>query len=119
LAPFAFAPDVDPHLLSKFIEKKSRDTQPDHGYRGQIAAVLGHDALDRLGSTKRPTLVITGGQDAVIPAENSETLRERIPDARLKVIDGAGHLFFVEQPELTLTAIEGFLLKAPSVRNCE
>lgn len=110
LAPFAFAPDVDPRLLVKFIDKKSGDVQPDHGYRGQIAAVLAHDALDRLGSIDRPTLVITGSQDAVIPAENSATLREGIPRARLEVIDGAGHLFFIEQPERTLAVLETFLL---------
>lgn len=110
LAPFAFTPDVDPRLLARFIEKKSRDTQPDHGYRGHIAAVLAHDALDRLASIKRPTLVITGAQDAIIPPENSKTLREHIPDAQLEVIPDSGHLFFIEQPELTLTAIERFLL---------
>ena len=89
LAPYAFAPDVDPELLDKFIEKKSRDVQPDHGYRGQIAAVLAHDALDRLGSINRPTLVITGAQDAVFPAENSRTPSERIRGAQLEMIDDA------------------------------
>ena len=110
LAPFAFAPDVDPQLLAKFIDKKSGDVHPEDGYRGQIAAFLAHDALDRLGSIDRPTLVIAGSQDAVIPAENSETLREGIPQARLEVIDGAGHLFFIEQPERTLVTLETFLL---------
>jgi 3-oxoadipate enol-lactonase len=110
LAPFAFARDVDPQLLARFIDKKSGDVQPDHGYRGQIAAVLAHDAVDRLSSIERPTLVITGSEDAVIPAENSEALREGIPRARLEVINGAGHLFFIEQPERTFTTLETFLL---------
>jgi hypothetical protein len=38
LAPFAIGRDVDPELLAKFIDKKSNDVQPDHGYLGQIAA---------------------------------------------------------------------------------
>jgi 3-oxoadipate enol-lactonase len=46
----------------------------------------------------------------VIPAANSETLRERIPHARLEVIDGAGHLFYIEQPDRTLAKLEAFLL---------
>jgi pimeloyl-ACP methyl ester carboxylesterase len=98
LAPFAFAPDVDPQLLAAFIDQKSRDAQPDHGYRGQIAAVLAHDALERLGSIEQPTLVITGAQDAVIPAENSETRRHHIPGAQLETIAGAGHLFSSRSP---------------------
>ena len=63
LAPFAFAPGVDPKLLAGFIDKKGGDVQPDHGYRGQIAAVLAHDAADRLASIEHPTLVIAGSQD--------------------------------------------------------
>jgi pimeloyl-ACP methyl ester carboxylesterase len=109
LAPFAFAPDVDPSLLAGFIDRKSRDAQPARGYRGQIAAVLAHDALDRLAWIDAPTLVLTGDQDAVIPPENSDVLCDRIPGARLEVIDDAGHLFFIERPRETLGALEPFL----------
>jgi pimeloyl-ACP methyl ester carboxylesterase len=109
LAPFAFAPGVDPQLLARFIDKKSGDVEPDHGYRGQIAAVLTHDAVDRLASIEQPTLVIAGSQDQIIPPENSEVLCERIPRARLEVVDGAGHLFFIERPERTLEVLDAFL----------
>ena len=43
--------------------------------------------------------MIAGSQDRIVPAENSEVLCERIPGARLELIDGAGHLFFWEQPQ--------------------
>jgi 3-oxoadipate enol-lactonase len=109
LAPFAFAPGADPQLLARFIKKKIGDVQPDHGYRGHIAAVLAHDAVDRLASIEQPTLVIAGSQDQIIPAENSEILCERIPRARLEVIDSAGHLFFIEDPEQTLEVLDAFL----------
>jgi 3-oxoadipate enol-lactonase len=109
LAPFAFAPGVDPQLLAKFIDKKTGEVEPDHGYRGHIAAVLAHDAVDRLASIEQPTLVIAGSQDQIIPAENSEILCERIPRARLEVIDSAGHLFFIEDPEQTLEVLDAFL----------
>jgi pimeloyl-ACP methyl ester carboxylesterase len=97
-------------LLARLIEKKSTDLQPDDGYRGQIAAVIGHDALDRLSSIEQPTMTITGRHDAVIPAENSEILREHIPNFEMELIAAAGHLFFMGQPELTLAALERFLL---------
>jgi 3-oxoadipate enol-lactonase len=71
--------------------------------------VLAHDAHDRLGSIARPTLAITGTADAVIPPANSEVLAACIPGARLQPIDGAGHLFFIEQPEATLAALDAFL----------
>ncbi len=109
LAPFAFAPNVDAALLARFIAKKSGDVQLESGYRAQIAAVLAHDALDRLGAIRNPTLVLTGDADQVIPARNSRLLHERIPGSRLQVIPGAGHLFFLERPNPTLAALAAFL----------
>ena len=71
--------------------------------------MLGHDALDRLPRIAAPTLVITGDDDRVIPGESSEPLAGAIPGARLETIAGAGHLFFIEQPEDTLRVLRGFL----------
>ena len=48
LSPFAFTEEVDAGLLERFIEKKSGDVQSEEGYRAQIAAVLAHDASERL-----------------------------------------------------------------------
>ena len=109
LAPFAFAPGVDGELLRPFIEKKSADVQDPDGYRGQIAAVLAHDTYERLPEIRRPTLVLTGESDRVVPAASSNVLHERIPDSRLEVVGGAGHLFFLERPEESLRLLEEFL----------
>jgi 3-oxoadipate enol-lactonase len=109
LAPFAFADGVDAELLSRFIEKKSRDVQDPEGYRGQIAAALTHDTYDRLHEIDCPTLIVTGDGDRVIPAASSDVLHERIPRSRLEVVPGAGHLFFLEQPEASVRLLEDFL----------
>jgi pimeloyl-ACP methyl ester carboxylesterase len=109
LAPLAFAEGYDAEQLEAFIEKKSLDAQDPAGYRGQIAAVLGHDTYDRLGEIASPTLILTGDQDRVIPPLSSAVLHEAIPGSRLAEIEGAGHLFFIEKPEESLELIEGFL----------
>jgi 3-oxoadipate enol-lactonase len=109
LVSFAFASDADPELLEHFTEKKSRDVQADEGYRGQIAAALGHDTYERLPQIEAPTLVLTGDDDRVIPAPSSDPLVERIPNARLHVVHGTGHLFFIEKPEETRAVLEDFL----------
>jgi pimeloyl-ACP methyl ester carboxylesterase len=109
LAPFAFAPGVDAALLARFIAKKSTDVQEPEGYRGQIAAVLAHDAYDRLPELARPTLILTGDSDRVIGGASSDVLHERIPGSRLEVVAGAGHLFFLERPEETLRLLDEFL----------
>jgi 3-oxoadipate enol-lactonase len=109
LAPFAFADGADGELLSRFVEKKSRDVQDPEGYRGQIAAALAHDTYGRLPQIDCPTLILTGDGDRVIPGASSEVLHERIPGSRLEVVQGAGHLFFLERPEESLRLLEDFL----------
>jgi pimeloyl-ACP methyl ester carboxylesterase len=109
LAPFAFAPGVDAELLRRFVDKKSGDVQDPDGYRGQIAAALAHDTHARLPRIEAPTLIVTGDRDRVIPAPSSAILHERIPGARLELIGGAGHLFFLERPDESVRLLEDFL----------
>jgi 3-oxoadipate enol-lactonase len=109
LAPFAFAPGVDAEMLTAFTTKKAGDAQDPEGYRDQLEAALTHDAYERLPQIDRPTLIVTGDADQVIPAASSAVLHERIPGARLEVVAGAGHLFFLERPDETVQLLEDFL----------
>jgi len=65
--------------------------------------------MDRLGEIRVPTLVIAGRQDFVYPPESQEGLAAGIPNARLVLIDRAGHNPQDEQPKQTLKAIRDFL----------
>lgn len=58
-----------------------------------------------------PSLVVHGRQDP-IPLESSEAIATEI-GARLVVIDGSGHVPYVERPDELFTAIEEFLASAP------
>jgi pimeloyl-ACP methyl ester carboxylesterase len=109
LAPLSFSAGYGADSLEAFIETKSRDVQDPAGYRAQINAALGHDTYDRLGEIGSPTLILTGDEDRVIPPLSSNVLHEAIPGSRLVEIEGAGHLFFIENPERTLELIEDFL----------
>jgi pimeloyl-ACP methyl ester carboxylesterase len=112
LAVYAFAPDFperNPSMYAAFVEKKSRDRQPPHAYRRQLEASITHDTYDRLPEIACPTLVIAGLEDLVIPAQNSRVLANRIPNARLVVIENVGHLFFVEKPAESIAMIREFL----------
>ncbi|HYR19980.1 MAG TPA: alpha/beta fold hydrolase [Myxococcales bacterium] len=76
----------------------------------QVAAILGHATLRRLEQIRAPTLVITGDADRLVPPRNSEVLAAGIPDARLRVLRGAGHVFPLEREEETVRALtEHFL----------
>jgi proline iminopeptidase len=65
--------------------------------------------MDRLSEIRVPTLVLAGRQDFVYPPESQEELAAGIPNARLVLIDRAGHNPQDEQPTQTLRAIRDFL----------
>ena len=79
------------------------------GFGHRMKAAFSHDTYDRLPSIACPTLVLTGKQDALIAWENSTLLAERIPGAACVVLEPAGHVFWIEQPEQSRRAILDFL----------
>ncbi len=56
-----------------------------------------------------PTLLIWGEHDARSPLYVAHQFEKAIPDARLVVIPGAGHVSNLEQPERFNDAIRAFL----------
>jgi len=57
-----------------------------------------HDTVARLPRIQAPTLVMHGECDSLCPLGNAHILVERIPDAELCVVTGAGHAYLLEQP---------------------
>jgi 3-oxoadipate enol-lactonase len=76
---------------------------------GQVAAVMGHKATDRLSQIPAPTLVITGDADRLVPPANSDILAKGIPGAKLVKIPGGSHGFNFETPEVFNRAVLEFL----------
>lgn len=75
----------------------------------QIWQALGSwNLLSSLGAVKAPVLVIHGAAD-VIPIKSSQAWASAMPNARLLVINGSGHIPQIEQPEIFFKAVETFL----------
>jgi pimeloyl-ACP methyl ester carboxylesterase len=65
----------------------------------QMQACLAHDTNARLSELAMPTLVMHGTEDQLLPVDNGRLIASRVPGSRLEIFDGAGHLFFWEQPQ--------------------
>lgn len=65
---------------------------------GDFQACDGFDVMERLGTIDRPALVVVGEDDRMTPVKYARFLAENLPDARLEVIPGAGHMVMLEQP---------------------
>jgi pimeloyl-ACP methyl ester carboxylesterase len=67
----------------------------------QVEAGLGlveHDFTAAIREVQAPTTVIWGRDDPVAPVRTGNLLASRLPDARLRVIDGVGHTPMQESP---------------------
>lgn len=61
-----------------------------------------------------PVLLLNGAQDRIVPLFMASGIRKRIPQARLVVIDQAGHMLLEEKPAECERAIRSFLAGARS-----
>lgn len=83
----------------RFFEIASRRRVAFVVLRAQVNAIMAHDTSERLPSLTLPTLVIHGTADEMVPVENGRLIASLVPDSRLEILDGAGHLFFWEVPK--------------------
>ncbi len=78
---------------------KQRVTAGDNYTVNQLldSMIRGEDALDgRLGAIHKPTLIVWGREDKLIPLNFAERFHKEITGSRLEVIDDCGHMPHVE-----------------------
>jgi poly(3-hydroxyalkanoate) depolymerase len=79
------------------------------GYLHQLYATAGWTSLPWLHTLRQPTLILTGDDDPVIPVVNGRILAHLIPDSRLVILPGAGHLFLADEAKTVAPVIADFL----------
>ena len=83
------------------------------GYLAQLYAIAGWTSLPWLGRLTQPTLVLAGDDDPIVPLANGRLLARLIPDARLRVVAGGGHLFLIERAAAIADVVMRFLQSEP------
>jgi poly(3-hydroxyalkanoate) depolymerase len=81
------------------------------GYYLQLAAIAGWSSLPFLRRIRQPTLVMAGDDDHIVPLINGRMLARLIPEGRLYVVRGGGHLFLLDRARESADAIQEFLEK--------
>jgi poly(3-hydroxyalkanoate) depolymerase len=79
------------------------------GYLDQLYAISFWTGLPWLWRLRQPTLVLAGDDDPIVPVINGRLLARIIPQARLEIIRGGGHLFLLERPTELADLIATFL----------
>lgn len=74
-----------------------------------LCSVLQGDHREALRQVRCPTLLLQSRHDIFVPLAVAEFLRERLPDARLQIIETSGHLPHLTAPGPVAQAIRDFL----------
>jgi poly(3-hydroxyalkanoate) depolymerase len=99
----------DVGVLDEHFRQRSLSPPSWLGYTMQMYSIWGWSSRAWLHTLEQPTLVISGDDDPLVPVENSYLLAAHIPDARLRIVQGAGHLFLIDQPEEPAAIVTRFL----------
>jgi proline iminopeptidase len=66
---------------------------------------------DQLGEIGKPTLVMTGAYDRTCTPRASHELHAGIPGSELVIVPDAGHMTFIEQPDLYFATVRAFFAR--------
>ena len=105
----ALSEPYDEAIVEEIKDQRLKEAQPLEAWQAQAVAGMTFDASERVAGITRPTLVVTGTADEVVDPRNSDLLAAKIPGARLERFEGAGHLFFWQEPDRAVALLEEFL----------
>ncbi len=105
----ALGADPDPALVERILHHRTTNPQDPAGWTAQAGAGTTYDGGERVSQIGSPTLAISGTADNVVDFRNSEVLAELIPDCKLHLVEGGGHLVFWDHPDEVAEQMIGFL----------
>jgi poly(3-hydroxyalkanoate) depolymerase len=98
----------DPAVARDLLHATTTRLGPPRGYYYQLLATLGWTSLPRLPMLRKPTLILAGDDDPIIPVINARIMHWLIPGSELNVYHG-GHLELAADAERIAPIVEAFL----------
>ena len=107
LSGYLYGPAASRELLEKG-KKEVKDTSASI-YYADLSACDKFDVMDRLQQITKPVLIVCGSEDQLTPVKYSRYLEEKLPESKVELIDGAGHMVMLEKPDQVNQAITQFI----------
>jgi pimeloyl-ACP methyl ester carboxylesterase len=119
--PIAFStpdwPRQHPEEFEQIVRWRLADSPSLPNFYQQAMAGARFDASREVRSIVSPTLVIHGADDCYVPVANAVALAETIPGAKLRILEDAAHLVFIEQAKEVNKQVISFLKPSKSRRS--
>jgi 3-oxoadipate enol-lactonase len=85
------------------------ERMPAQGYIATCQAIRDADLSGEVGSIVLPTLVLAGSEDLSTPPDIVRKTAALLPNARFEIIENAGHIPSIEQPDALAALIQHYL----------
>lgn len=109
IKPSDLGPGPDRAAVLDLVMDMAETLGPEVFVRQARALQRRKDQQATLRRCKVPALILCGAHDAIAPVKRHSFMAELIPYAVLKVIQDAGHLPMLEQPEQTTAALRDWM----------
>lgn len=106
ICEWAYGPEAPQEMVR--LGRRQMGATPPQVLYGDFVACDAFDVMGRLGEIAAPTLVVCGTQDRLTPPKYSSFLRDQIAGATLHLVEGAGHMVMLENPEAVTRAVADF-----------
>ena len=94
---------TDDEEIQRFLDVTRETTR--EGYLNRLRILRDYDLRERLADIHVPTLFLAAAEDHLVPSvEQAEWMAVRVPDARVRVLEGHGHICLIA-PEVDLERI--------------
>lgn len=108
--------EKNPEMIQQWLEWRIKNPIDPLGYQAQMGIGLSllaeASAFEhKLPAITKPTLILFGAHDKVVPPGNAELLAAQIPNSKTAIFQDAGHFFPIEIPEEASRVIDKFLTK--------
>jgi pimeloyl-ACP methyl ester carboxylesterase len=112
ICDWTFGPEAPPEMVR--LGRRQMGQTPADVLLGDFTACDTFDMMDRLGEVASPAFVLCGTQDQLTPPKYATYLQNHMPNARLHLVEGAGHMVMIEQPQSIVKALTA-LLEQPAI----
>lgn len=99
----------DADFAARYIATRATTPPTIRGFLWQMLSGAGWSSLPWLHRLTQPTLILAGDDDPLVSPLNGRLMASRIPNSRLQIVHGGGHLFLLDSATAVAPAISDFL----------
>jgi len=112
-----FGPGGSPSMVEYVVDLSMRS--PIEVWTDGIAALVEMDLRHAIQHVRCPSLVVVGDLDRLTPPASAMAIKDALPDGRLVVLEGAGHMAPMERHEQFNGVVRRFVGAVLSARATE